>query len=250
MADADHAPAFWTSVATTFESDPAVMFDLFNEPYIGNSNASTSTSPWSCWLNGCNTTYTDTINGVTNSSVTYATAGMQQLVNTVRATGATQPLILGGLDYASDPCGVNDKYESTAACPELTNMPTDPLNQLAVDFHVYGSASDSATSLDASWNDELEPLSAAQVPLVTDELGEADCQDGFMNDYMDWADQNDESYLAWAWVPYSSSYTASPVCSVGSNNNWELISDWDGTPNSLIPQGTNYQAHLAAVSPY
>ena len=35
--DEDHAPRLWTSVATTFKSDPAVIFDLFNEPYIGNS---------------------------------------------------------------------------------------------------------------------------------------------------------------------------------------------------------------------
>jgi hypothetical protein len=33
MPDSDHSPAFWTSVATAFKSDPAVVFDLFNEPY-------------------------------------------------------------------------------------------------------------------------------------------------------------------------------------------------------------------------
>src|SRR5205814_3492846 len=31
MADRDHAPAFWRSVASVFRSDPAVVFDLFNE---------------------------------------------------------------------------------------------------------------------------------------------------------------------------------------------------------------------------
>jgi aryl-phospho-beta-D-glucosidase BglC (GH1 family) len=33
MPDADHAPAFWTSVANTFKSTSTVIFDLFNEPY-------------------------------------------------------------------------------------------------------------------------------------------------------------------------------------------------------------------------
>src|SRR5438445_502366 len=33
MADRDHAPAFWRSVATTFRTDPAVVFHLFNEPH-------------------------------------------------------------------------------------------------------------------------------------------------------------------------------------------------------------------------
>ena len=33
MADADHTPAFWRSVATAFKHDHAVLFDLFNEPF-------------------------------------------------------------------------------------------------------------------------------------------------------------------------------------------------------------------------
>lgn len=40
MADADHAPDFWRSVATAFRGDRAVLFDLYNEPHdIG----------WRCW---------------------------------------------------------------------------------------------------------------------------------------------------------------------------------------------------------
>ena len=37
MAYADHAIAFWTSVATTFKNDPMVIFDLFNEPILDSS---------------------------------------------------------------------------------------------------------------------------------------------------------------------------------------------------------------------
>jgi len=43
MPDLNHAPAFWTSVATAFKSNPSVIFDLYNEPYP---------TSWSCWLNG------------------------------------------------------------------------------------------------------------------------------------------------------------------------------------------------------
>ena len=50
MADADHAPAFWASVAKTFKANHGVIFDLFNEPYI---------SSWPCWLEGCTTSYED-----------------------------------------------------------------------------------------------------------------------------------------------------------------------------------------------
>ena len=38
MAFADHAIAFWTSVATTFKTDPMVIFDLFNEPILDASD--------------------------------------------------------------------------------------------------------------------------------------------------------------------------------------------------------------------
>ena len=37
MPDQDHSPAFWTSVASTFSGNPAVLFDLFNEPYPANN---------------------------------------------------------------------------------------------------------------------------------------------------------------------------------------------------------------------
>src|SRR5205809_5626473 len=43
MADLDHSPAFWSSVATVFRSDPAVVFDLFNEPHDIS---------WDCWQKG------------------------------------------------------------------------------------------------------------------------------------------------------------------------------------------------------
>ena len=33
MPDAQYAPQFWTSVATTFKGNNAVIFDLFNEPW-------------------------------------------------------------------------------------------------------------------------------------------------------------------------------------------------------------------------
>ncbi len=69
MADKAHALAFWSSVAKTFRSDRAALFDLYNEPF----NIS-----WRCWRDGCG-----------------AYAGMQALVNRVRATGAKQPIMLG-----------------------------------------------------------------------------------------------------------------------------------------------------------
>ena len=44
MADADHAPAFWSSVASYFKHNRAVIFDLYNEP---------NDISWGCLLHGC-----------------------------------------------------------------------------------------------------------------------------------------------------------------------------------------------------
>jgi endoglucanase len=44
MADADHAPTFWSQVAKAYAGDhDRVVFDLFNEPFL---------TDWDCWANG------------------------------------------------------------------------------------------------------------------------------------------------------------------------------------------------------
>src|SRR5215472_7355809 len=111
MPDLNHDPTFWTSVANTFKSNSSVLFDLFNEPF---------TSSWSCWLNG-----STAANASPCNDVGFAAAGMQNLVNTVRATGATNIIMLGGLAYSNDLSGW------------LANEPTDPLNNLVAAQHIY-----------------------------------------------------------------------------------------------------------------
>lgn len=74
MADRDHSPAFWTSVANIFKNNTSVVFDLYNEPYPDN-NADT-TAAWKCLRDGG-----------TCPGVSFTAAGMQELVNAVRATG-------------------------------------------------------------------------------------------------------------------------------------------------------------------
>lgn len=162
MADADHSPAFWTSVASYFKSWPGVVYDLYNEPY-GIS--------WSCWLSGCTT------------SAGWQTAGMQTLVDAVRGAGADQPIMLGGLDAADDLSGW------------LANEPSDPDHQLIASFHTYSWESCSNVSC---WDSTVAPV-ADSVPVVTGEMGEDDCTSGYIDSYMSWADAHGVSYLAWEW---------------------------------------------------
>src|SRR3954447_21037128 len=86
MADRDHAPAFWTSMASTFKGNTAVLFDLFNEPYPDNNRD--TVAAWQCVRDGG-----------TCSGVSYAAAGMQELLNAVRATGATNLVMVSGVAY-------------------------------------------------------------------------------------------------------------------------------------------------------
>ncbi|HLI70251.1 MAG TPA: cellulase family glycosylhydrolase [Ktedonobacteraceae bacterium] len=213
MPDLDHAPAFWTSVANTFKSNSSVIFDLYNEPYPGFNNA--TTTGWSCWLNGSTAANTSPC-----ADVPFAVAGMQTLVNTVRATGATNILMLGGLAYANDLTGW------------LANEPTDPDHNLAASFHVYNFNACASTSC---WSSQVAPV-AAKVPVIAGEIGENDCAAGFINTLMPWLDSEGIGYLAWTWtVVDGGTCPNEPV----------LITDYTGTPTGY---GAGYKAHLLALA--
>jgi hypothetical protein len=209
MADADHSIAFWRSVASTFKANKGVLFDLFNEPYI---------SSWPCWLHGCVVSYDDE-----GTTVRYRTAGMQQLVDAVRSTGATTPLMLGGLQWASD-----ERHW-------YSYEPVDPDHQLVVSFHTYNFA---GCADPACWDSTIAPL-ARQVPVVTGEFGEDGCKDGYALAYMSWADAHGVSYLGWAWD--STGPPSRWSCSQGPS----LIVSYNGTPTSY---GVALKRHLAMLA--
>jgi len=164
MADLDHAPAFWSSVARAFKSDPAVVFDLYNEPHgIG----------WKCWRDGC------------RMPDGWRAAGMQRLVDAVRSSGARQPIIATGIHWGTD------------LSSWLEYRPDDPANQLAAGLHVYDFAS--CRSLHC-WRDTVDPV-AGEVPVVVTEIGERECSGTFLDRFMSWADSAELSYLAWSWNP-------------------------------------------------
>ncbi len=203
MPDADHAIAYWTSVATSFKSDPAVIFEPYNEPHITSLNAQTA-DPWQCWRDGCVVREVDQFhNTPIAGAASWQGTGMQSLVNAIRATGATNPILIDGLNWSEDLTQL------------LQYLPTDPQHQLIADYHNYMSGT-SRNNL-AYWNSVIAPV-AAQLPLVTSEFGEKDCQSNFVTQYMQWADQHDVSYVAWVWIPW-------PCSGLG------LISDWSGTPS-------------------
>jgi endoglucanase len=86
MADAPGSITFWQSVASRFKSNPLVAFDLFNEPYG---------ITWDQWLNGGPL--------VGAYGVTWQAAGMRQMYDAVRQTGAGNLVFVSGNNWANDP---------------------------------------------------------------------------------------------------------------------------------------------------
>jgi endoglucanase len=227
MADADHALAFWTQVAMKFMGDAGVIFDLYNEPHLnsvptgGLVAGGSGTDAWSCWLNGGCTITPQTWEQQTGG---YLVAGMQQMLDAVRATGATNLVMAGGLNWAGDLSGW------------AAHSPHDSGNNLAASGHVYYKPTD---CMGAACYATLQAFNqATQVPLVTGEVGEFDCAHSFIDTFMSWADTSNVSYLAWSWSLEpcgSADYTAGP----------SLITAWSGTPTAY---GQGFKDHIASLT--
>lgn len=97
--------AFWKDAATTFKDRPGVLFGLFNEPHG---------ITWEIWQKGGevsdkpknSTALTENKEALTK----FTSVGMQGLIDTVRATGAKNIVVVGGLDWSYDLSGVLKGY--------------------------------------------------------------------------------------------------------------------------------------------
>jgi len=188
--DADHSPAFWTSVANTFKGNSSVVFDLFNEPCQGD---------WACWADGGN------CGNDSWGTISYTAVGMNQLLAAVRATGATNIVMVGGRSYAHDMTGW------------LAHKPTDTLNpsQLVAAFHIYGDecgVGDTCLTPSGEFGDF--GAIANSYPIIAGEFGGSygggtnanlGCDTSHPTAFMKWLNARGQHYTAWAWNgwPYS-----------------------------------------------
>jgi hypothetical protein len=212
MPNMDHSPTFWSQVATAFKGNNAVLFDLYNEP-IPNGNTDT-TAAWKCWRDGSA--------GGTCTGLAYQAAGMQALLDAVRATGASNVVMVGGVQWANT-------LWTNSADNWLTYKPADPLNNLAASIHFYNWTWCMTVTC---YNGEVAPV-AAQVPVVAGELGNNSCDATWWNTIMSWLDGKQIGYLAWVWN------TTGTNCS-----DIKLILDYTGTPSAY---GLVYKTHLAGL---
>jgi endoglucanase len=149
FADEDHALAFWKSVADTFKGNPAVMFELFNEPFGANDYGAwvmqngSSYSPGTdapTLLNGGSYSPFDMQNNTAGGKIvtvnqTWQVAGMQAMLDTIRREGATNVVLSSSVGWAGE-------IETW-----LASRPKDPIGQLGAAWHVYGYAKGQAPPL-------------------------------------------------------------------------------------------------------
>jgi hypothetical protein len=187
--DEDHSPAMWASMAATFKHDRNVLLAPWGETVVDAD----------CFLSGgvCEATY-----GPSNTP--YATAGMQQAVDVMRANGYRGVIAIPGIVYADD------------LSQWLSHEPHDPLHQLIAEAHVYGN---NRCSSPACLNRNMAPV-GAHVPLLLGEFGEtydaSSCGSSKTARILHWADAHGASYAGWTWDAWH-------TCEA-------LISNYDGAP--------------------
>jgi hypothetical protein len=184
---------FWVDIAKKYKNHPAVLFNLYNEPHD---------ITWSVWKNGG--TVTEKVDGET---LTYTAPGLQKILNEIRAVGANNIIIAGGIDWAYDLTGVK-----TYALDE-----TSKGNGIIYDSHIYPWK---------EWNgahhDEKILCIADEYPIIIGEIGiDPDGEWGaasrptWLKDMYDWIDNNNLHLAAWCF------HTAATP---------KMLSDWNYTP--------------------
>jgi hypothetical protein len=174
---------FWSEVASRYAGDGRVMFELYNEPHDVS---------WDVWLSGG-----DTGDG-------YEAAGMQQLYDTVRAAGADNLVIIGGLDWAYDLSGVPDH--------RVVGY------NIAYATHPYGGLG--AERRSRFWDIYWGSLTATDAVIVTEFGDTKTCADDYAREVLDYADAHAAGWTAWAWFPRGCAFPS-------------LLTDWKATPSLL-----------------
>lgn len=181
MADRPVSIPFWRTVATRYGANPLVAFDLFNEPH-GISDDQ--------WRNGG-----EVVDWSPAGSTRWTAAGMQELYNAVRSTGAANLITISGNDWSASPhpiltgnavTGSNFVYGLHAyTCPEPEDRQwctSNPGNDHA--------------RIDPAWT-----RVGAHSPVMITEFGWPDPSDGAYNaSVINAARAQNWGWIAFAWT--------------------------------------------------
>jgi hypothetical protein len=189
MADSNSV-TFWTSVAAKYKDDGHVLFELYNEPHDVS---------WETWRDGG------------DSGDGFTTAGMQDLYEAVRGTGANNLVLIGGLDFAYN----------------LQGVPAHRVSGFNIVYvsHPYDYPGKQPGDWENGWG-----FLASTDPLMITEFGSFDCSTGYVSQMIPYMDGKQVSWTAWAWYPGGCGFPS-------------VIQDWNGTPSA--PGNVIKQALLA-----
>jgi endoglucanase len=181
MAD-PNSNTFWQQVAGVYKANPGVWFELYNEPRLSN---------WSAWEYGDSTTAT----------CGFPIVGMQTLYNTVRATGANNVVVAGGIDSAS----------------HLDGVPLLSGKNIVYAIHPYSSAINGGNASSWSNNDWTNRfgylVQENEAPVIATEFGDTTVDsDGtcggttYMQGILNYFYYYKIGFTAWAWYEDGCSY--------------------------------------------
>jgi hypothetical protein len=188
---------FWKCCANTYKNHPAVIFDLYNEPHDVT---------WDIWLRGGQVTEKAFRR---NPQRTFQAVGMQALLDALRATGAKNLVVAGGLDWAYDMSGFL-KGKQLA----------DPTgNGVIYANHAYPIKGDTVER----WIAKMEQASK-EIPIIVSEFGaesrgSARTKGQTGEEWVRWVLQVLEEHK-WSWAAWDLHPRAGP----------RLVSDWKYTP--------------------
>jgi hypothetical protein len=189
--------AFWKDFAPVYANQPAVLYDLYNEPHDVS---------WEVWLKGG--WITDKPNRRRSGPPrTYQSVGMQTLLDAVRATGARNVVIAGGLDWAYDLSGILEGRQ----------LSDRRGHGVIYANHCYDNKGDSVYT----WIAKMEKATA-KLPVIVSEFGGNSGPsrrvpaDNWLLHVMQALAEHQ-----WSWTAWDLHRTAAPA----------LISDWNYTPS-------------------
>ena len=218
MADSDHSLAFWTSIANTYKNNPGVMFELFNEPFLDFDFTGDTWQYLMFGTGGAFSGYPASSNNSTwkNILTPWNIASYQAMISAVRATGATNVVLIGSVSYTADLSGW------------LSHKPTDPIGQMAATWHPYpaygttwGTPAWAQPNFAPEIFTEVQSILAAGIPVIATETGDQESAGTvgapLVNTITTFADANGVSVLGWTW-------------DVWNDPDFVLIKDVNGTP--------------------
>lgn len=230
MADADNSLKFWSQIAAQFKNRGNIAFELFNEPFFfwmapgeRDWNVLRDGGTFNSYASGEGSRY--------QINYTWRSAGMQQMLDVIRATGANNVVLVGAPSWCQD------------MSRWVEFKPNDPQRQIAAVWHAYpnsgkvGDPKASEPKLGQVAYKWVQGILDAGYPVVITEFGDHNAPGTrgapFVSLLLPWADKAGASYLGWTW-------------DVWQEHDNVLIKDKAGTPSDGYGEYT--KSHYLCVA--